>query len=109
MLTKDVLSQLYKMAAASPHKEICGVLTQDLEVIPIRNIARVNHHFILHRGDWFRLLNRLKEERRPVLAVYHSHIDGDTTPSEADIQASKRTGYDYLIITAGGKYRWVEV
>jgi proteasome lid subunit RPN8/RPN11 len=104
---EDLLTQLYKMAAASPRREICGVLTKD-QIYPIVNVAQQDHHFVLQKSGYFRTVNKLKEEGTPILAIYHSHINGDPTPSKADIEAAHRTGLNYLIVTTQ-KYCWVEV
>lgn len=103
----DILTQLYRMAAASPHREICGVLTKD-KIYPVINVAQKDHHFVLQKSGYFRILNKLKQENTQVLAVYHSHINEDPTPSPADIEAAQRVGINYLIV-ANHTYRWVEV
>lgn len=104
--TDDLLTQLYKMAAASPHREICGIITAD-KVYPLVNVAQKDNHFVLQKSGYFRTLNLLKQEGKEVLAIYHSHINGDPTPSPADIAASRRTKHNYLIVAAQ-KYCWVE-
>lgn len=107
-----ILGKLYTMAAASPTREICGVLSispsNHIELTPIINVAEKDHHFVLQKSGYFRTLSKLKEEGTSILAIYHSHLNGDPTPSQVDVEAAKRTGFNYLIV-ANQKYCWVEV
>lgn len=108
MLSKDILTHLYTLASNSPTREICGVLTEDLQLMPVANVAKDNQQFIMDKREFFKILNKLREENRRVLAIYHSHPNNDPTPSQADIDSSRRTGYNYLIVTTN-QYKWVDI
>lgn len=108
-MVTEALSQLYRMAQQSPSREICGILTSTLEIIPIINVARNDQHFVMQKSGFFRALNKIKQNGQTVLGIYHSHPNNDATPSVADMEAAKRTGYNYLIVTPSGTYKWVEV
>lgn len=109
MNTPDTLQKLYTMAAASPLKEMCGLLTNDFEIIPIINVAQSGQQFIMQKSGYFRALNKLKESGQEIFAVYHSHPNNCVEASQTDIESSRKTGLNYLIITPQGKYSWVEV
>lgn len=107
------LNELYKLAANSPTREVCGLLVASdddtgIEIIPIINVAKSGDQFVMHKGGYLRALRKLQQEDREIMAVYHSHPNGDPTPSQADIDAARRTGHNYLIVT-NNQYKWVEV
>ena len=110
METPDLLQQLYQMASASPLKEICGLIIgnteADLEIIPIINVAPAGNQFVMHKAQYFRALNKLKQEGKEIFAVFHSHPNGDCRPSKADEVACRRTKLNYLIV-ANNQYCWV--
>lgn len=111
--THNALNELYKMAATSPLKEICGILVASdddtgIEIIPVINVANSGDQFVMQKSGYIRALRRLQAEGKEVMAIYHSHPNGDPTPSPADIAAALRTGHNYLIVTTN-QYKWVEV
>lgn len=109
MLESTPLEKLYLLAAASPHKEICGILASDYQILPVTNVANAGNQFVMHKAEYFRALNKLKAEGLTVFAIYHSHPNGNCDPSAADMEASRRTGHNYLIVTSNKRYSWVDL
>ena len=103
-----LLSKLNILAALSPDKEICGLITSDYHILPIKNVARQGNQFVMDKLEYLRALSALRSDCKDVFAVYHSHPNGDLTPSECDIKAARTTGHNYLIVTSH-HYKWVNV
>ena len=94
-------------AAASPAKEVCGLISKFGRVIPISNVSSIPTDFVFSKREYYSALNNLKREGDQIACVYHSHINGDPSPSENDLAAVKRMKLAYLIV-AGTAYTYTE-
>lgn len=105
MLTEETINKVNKYASNSPLKEICGFIDSEGELYPIANVSSIPTDFIMSRIGYGRALKAIKLKGRTVKCVYHSHLDGNPTPSKNDLEGIKQTKLDYLIV-ANGRYSY---
>lgn len=86
------------LAGRSPHKEICGLVDSEGDVYPILNVSLVPSDFVFSKSMYGRTLKKIKELGRTIKCVYHSHLDGDPTPSSNDLNSMEICKLDYLIV-----------
>lgn len=93
-MTPDLFKQI-KQSFQRPFEEECGLIVeiqgkQDFWLC--RNIwPKKGEAFVIHPRDW-----QLAEKAGKILAVVHSHVDGDLEPTESDwegVHKSSKTGY----------------
>lgn len=101
------LPRIKEEASASPAREVCGLITCSGAIHPIRNISSNPHDFVFSKQDYYEALNRIKKAGDQIACVYHSHLNGDPTPSQNDLAAIKNMKLDYLIV-AGSAYTYTE-
>jgi len=98
VIESSIITKLQAMAGSSPCREICGLIDSAGEVYPILNVAINSGDFTFSRAGYGRALSKINHVQRAVQCVYHSHLNGDARPSDADLLAIRRTGFDYLIV-----------
>jgi proteasome lid subunit RPN8/RPN11 len=75
---RKVFGQLLEHARRHPHRECCGILAGQDDVItrafPAKNIAADPvRYYVIAPGDLARLMGELRERRLEFLGIYHSH------------------------------------
>lgn len=98
MIPLDLVVKIQNLASKS-NREICGAVDNLFNLYPIKNVAKASNEFILDKFEYLRLLNTLKQQNRHVIVIFHSHLDGDITPSKCDLEAVKRLKIPYLIVS----------
>lgn len=103
--------QLVQLAAATPHQEICGLLFGDQDNITnLQEVDNVSNSL----EDSFeinpqQLIAAHKAERMGgprVIGHFHSHPNGQLSPSSRDALSSMGDGALWLIVTQGGAKCW---
>ena len=107
MVSSLVIKELQLRAARSPKREVCGLVDSAGTTYPITNVAGPAHHFIMDKREYAIACNTIKKIGRTIAYCYHSHLNGDASPSDADRRAQASTGLPYLIIAANSIY-WLE-
>ena len=81
-MINDLLSEEIKRYFVSEYpKEACGLVLKSGVFVPCENVANdVHNHFEIHANDY------LKHEK-DLLAVVHSHPDGQDGPSKMDMRS----------------------
>lgn len=97
------IRRLMARAVKSPAKEICGFISHDWEIYPIKNRAQGPSQFIMDEGE---VEAMLYETAGDLLGVYHSHPGGSPHPSDADETFSYANYFRYFIVTAQSLYEW---
>ncbi len=105
-ISRSVLAAIRDEAAASPGREVCGLLFGGDGRIdahrPCDNVAeRPEDSFEI---DPAALISAYREERTGGLRIagcYHSHPAGDATPSRRDADAAAPNGWVWLIAGVG--------
>lgn len=100
---------MLEQAAASPDREICGLLLGEgsrvSELVPAANVADdPSQRFEI---DPMVLLRAHREARRgggQVLGHYHSHPSGVAEPSRCDAELAHADNALWLLCTPGGDY-----
>lgn len=98
MVSTEIINHIQQLAAASPQREICGVVDSTGVVHPIPNVSTVPTDFVFSRPGYGKVLKYLQAEGRTITCVYHSHLNGDPTPSAHDCRSMRACGLDYLIV-----------
>jgi proteasome lid subunit RPN8/RPN11 len=101
---------LVSHATAAAPEEICGLLagrdTVISEVISIRNAALdPQQTFYMDQDEFKARLHDLERRGLSVIGFYHSHPQGDPTPSPADIRSAYYPEIPHLLIGLRGRPR----
>jgi proteasome lid subunit RPN8/RPN11 len=106
MIPAAALKEIQILAAKSPQREVCGLIDSTGRVYPILNTALQNNHFQMSKQEYGLAVNTIKAAGNSITCVYHSHINGDATPSAADRLSQQALKIPYLII-AGTTAFWL--
>lgn len=89
---RKIFGQILKHACMQPHRECCGILAGQDDVItrafPAKNVAADPvRHYVIAPKDLARLMIELRERRLEFLGIYHSHPHwmDPNEPSPTDI------------------------
>lgn len=106
-MTEELVSRLQAMCRTT-NAEICGLVTSDLEIIPITNVATSPYFcFVFSKKDYARALSKIRSEGKSIAAIYHTHPLGSCDPSQADLDFIKASRIDALIVSHND-YRWIK-
>lgn len=100
--------ELMRRARAAAPAECCGLLIGSAgavrEILPLTNAAaRPAVAYLAEPGELLRALMEIEASGDELLAIYHSHPQGDATPSETDIrEAAYPQALQVIIGLAGG-------
>jgi proteasome lid subunit RPN8/RPN11 len=104
----DTLLLIQKLARQSPRKEICGLIDSEGGVFPVKNVSTDKHKFVMDRREYLKALIDCRQQDLSVVAVYHSHLSADTSPSPADVKAIAACKLPGLIVSAATtNHTWV--
>lgn len=107
-LTKEVIEKIQYLCRQNLREEICGIITDDLEIIPIRNISSNKQScFIFDKREYIEALKYLKENNKHIYCIYHSHPTNNPEPSKADCNFILSSKTSALIVTPVS-YKFVE-
>lgn len=98
MILPSVVSTLQHEAARS-RNEICGLISTDGTIYPVRNVENSPRAFLMHKQDYFTALNQINANGQAISALYHSHPKGTPDPSPKDMAFFRKSGMDMLIVT----------
>ncbi len=105
-ISSTLLARLLVDAAASPHAEICGLLSGSDRVIEAAQAcanvaANPARRFEIDPAALFAAHRRARDGGAAVIGCYHSHPSGDPVPSAIDAESAMGDGAVWLII--GGR------
>lgn len=98
-LSANIKRAIERHALADYPRECCGLIIANgdkQKYIRCRNVAEDGQDFQLPAEDY-----AAAEDQGQVLAVVHSHIDRDATPTEADLVSCEATGLPWHIVAVG--------
>ncbi|HEY1461936.1 MAG TPA: M67 family metallopeptidase [Terriglobales bacterium] len=103
---RKVFGQLLEHARRQPHRECCGILAGQDDVItrafPAKNVAADPvRNYVITPKEIGRLLGEFRERRLEFLGIYHSHpnwLDANE-PSHKDIALAHYSEAIYFIVT----------
>ncbi|MBF0400978.1 MAG: M67 family metallopeptidase [Magnetococcales bacterium] len=102
-IPRPVLNRMLSHAQRSLPAECVGVLSGQGQTItgwhPLTNQWQDGRRFLADSTELIALLRQLRTEGQQLLAIYHSHPQGDTTPSPTDLQQAYYPDALYLIIS----------
>ena len=86
------VEQMRQHVSAST-KEVCGILGgrqagafyQVLTVVPVKNSLDSTTRFKMDPVEQLRAMLYLERKRLDLVAIYHSHPDGPSSPSQTDV------------------------
>ena len=110
-IARSLLDQILAEAAASPDREICGLLFGDCgkisEARPAPNIADdPARTFELDPGALFAAMKAERAGGPKIIGHYHSHPNGRVEPSEHDAEAAE-PGSLWMIVAGGRASLWM--
>lgn len=88
---------------ANGKAERCGVITESGELIEITNVSNDPNKFLFSRKEWCSLLN----QKINIKVIWHTHVNGTSDPSEADLEFMRTVQYDSLIVSSSS-WRYIE-
>jgi len=103
---RKVFGQLLKHARGQPHRECCGILAGQDDVItqafPAKNVAADPiRNYMIAPKEIVRLMGECRKRRLKFLGIYHSHphwLDANE-PSPKDIALAYYSAAIYFIVT----------
>ena len=99
---RGVLDRLLAEAQANANIECCGLLAGRDGVIstilPARNALESAKAYEIAPSELFALFRRMRDEGLEHLGIYHSHPQGDNSPSPRDIECAFYPETTYVII-----------
>ncbi len=88
-VTYDQWEQMHAHVSQEDPLEACGLIGglngKTLEIFPVANILKSSHRFQIDPSEQFRIFNLLETKSWDLLAIYHSHPHGPSSPSPTDI------------------------
>jgi proteasome lid subunit RPN8/RPN11 len=107
----DLIERLHRDAEAAQGREICGLLLGTNGRIeaawPLPNAAEdKRRHFLLDPAAHLRASREARRAGTRILGCYHSHPNGDPSPSSADAAGASEQGFHWLILAGGGERLW---
>jgi proteasome lid subunit RPN8/RPN11 len=102
-MSAEIGKQILLHARDALPREAVGLLGgsadgQAILVLPLPNVAGGQREFLADPYVQFRALQRLRSENLQLLAIYHSHPDGGTGPSEDDLVHARRWSCVQMIV-----------
>ncbi len=100
-LRNDHWDQMLAHVAEQAPLEACGLVggrgRRSMEVFPVENELHSPSRYRLDPKEQVRIFQYLDEGGLDLLAIYHSHPDGPSIPSETDIAEAAYPGVIHLI------------
>lgn len=89
--------QLVAWARLYDNEECCGLIIDNLQVYPCRNVhPDKQHQFAIHPDDWLDA-----EDEGEITGVFHSHVNDVSFLTAADRRAQLQTGLPWKLIHRG--------
>ena len=103
-MTPGLLAIARRYAEEAAPAEACGLVvvqggSHSGDYWPSRNLSPDPDRFAIHPEDW-----ATAEDMGRIAAVVHSHPDGTTKPSPADVQACDLSGVPWVILGEGSSW-----
>ncbi len=106
-ISLEIATRILGDALNNPFQEICGLISYDKKSdtqksYPIRNVATSpNTHFEMDSTQLIATTKQVRNLKHKMFAIYHSHPNGNITPSSQDIQQYEYHDLLYIIISPG--------
>jgi [CysO sulfur-carrier protein]-S-L-cysteine hydrolase len=106
-LTEQQVEQILQHAIRESPREACGLIAgRDYcakDIVPVPNIAAdpTQYYEMEHRA-LVRAMFEIERRDLTLIAIYHSHPDGDTIPSRTDIRQAYYRNVVYVIVSLSG-------
>jgi proteasome lid subunit RPN8/RPN11 len=99
-----ILKSLREAAAREPQRECCGLLGGRggaiTTIYPAGNAAQIpSTSYEIAPRDLFRIMREIRASRLELLGIYHSHPNGDNSPSRRDIERAFYAEVAYFILS----------
>jgi len=102
-LTPTQAEMIVRHAQDARPEEACGLIAgigeQARQIIPVANAASNPRHFFrLNERAFTRAMFEIERAGLSLIGIYHSHPEGETIPSQTDIQQSNYPDTAYVIV-----------
>lgn len=106
-LSRTAVETIRRAAAASPEKEICGLLVGGADAVeayetPNRH-PKPENGFAVCDAAHARLQRQARAAGAKIVGCFHSHPSGETAPSETDLLAANGDGFIWVICAPDGR------
>jgi proteasome lid subunit RPN8/RPN11 len=102
-IERSIFDRLLAEARANPKIECCGLLAGRKGVIstilPAKNALQSAKAYEIEPRELFALFRRMRAEAVEHLGIYHSHPNGENSPSPTDVERAFYPDVAYLIIS----------
>ncbi len=102
-VSRPVFDRLLAEARANPNIECCGLLAGRNGVIsailPAKNALQSAKAYEIAPEELFSLFRRLRADGLEHLGIYHSHPNGENSPSPLDLERAFYPDATYLIVS----------
>ena len=100
---EEVLDRMVEEARRTPRQECCGLLAGQGGVItaafPAVNVLASATAFEIAPEELFRLFREMRAAGLDFLGIYHSHPEGDNSPSSRDVERAYYPDVAYFIVS----------
>lgn len=101
-IERGIFDRLLAEARANPNLECCGLLAGRNGIIsallPAKNALRSAKAYEIDPQELFALFRHMRAEALEHLGIYHSHPNGENSPSALDLERAFYPDVAYLII-----------
>src|SRR5580704_1737225 len=102
-ISRGVCERLLSEARINPEMECCGLLAgRDgliSTVLPAKNALQSAKAYEIAPAELFAIFRRMRAEALEHLGIYHSHPQGENSPSSLDIERAFYPEAAYLIVS----------
>jgi proteasome lid subunit RPN8/RPN11 len=102
-IRREALAQILEEACRSPKIECCGMLAGSEGIItrafPAINAQASASAYEIAPEELFRLIKEIRAAGLQMLGIYHSHPNGENSPSERDIERAYYPDAAYFIVS----------
>ena len=107
VLPRHLVQQMLDHARASPHAEVCGLLSardgQPSRCIAVPNVAQQpQRSFRMDPKQQIDAMRGMREQGEQLYGIYHSHPQGPATPSATDLEQAAYPEALYFIVSLNG-------
>lgn len=95
----DLIKEILEHQSLFPESEVCGLVLENGKAWPLTNVSKDKNLFFFDPCELYEVFVGMNPK-----AIYHTHVVGDTTPSEFDKLTAKTCALPMLIIDKDGNY-----
>ena len=102
-LPKAFADEIVAHALEEEPNEACGLLAgEDERIVKLYRVTNAEHspnRFFMEPGELYRAYREMEDNGWELLAIYHSHPQGQASPSDTDVRLASWPDALYVIVS----------